>query len=148
MPSPILARADALMQRRRLGTEADDVPVLTDAVDLGIPDNDDDVPVLLDIEPTKAFAPLAEPGLQEEHGALPATPNPSEEPALSAFAESGNTASTTSPADTTAENIAREIARRVEERLVAELPMIIQAAVRDYLAEQHPTDALRTGSAG
>ena len=35
MPSPILARADALMLRRRQGENAalDDVPVLTDAVD-------------------------------------------------------------------------------------------------------------------
>ena len=33
MPSPILARADALMQRRRQANEFDDVPVLTDAID-------------------------------------------------------------------------------------------------------------------
>jgi hypothetical protein len=34
MPSNILARADALMQRRRQsGGETDDVPVLTDAID-------------------------------------------------------------------------------------------------------------------
>ena len=43
MPSPILARADALMQRRRQHTEVDDVPVLTDAIE-----DEDDIPVLID----------------------------------------------------------------------------------------------------
>jgi hypothetical protein len=44
MPSPILARADALMQRRRQGETGplDDVPVLTDAID----ETDADLPVL------------------------------------------------------------------------------------------------------
>jgi hypothetical protein len=47
MSSNILARADALMQRRRQsGGDADDVPVLTDAID-----PDSDIPVLLDAEP-------------------------------------------------------------------------------------------------
>ena len=45
MPSPILARADALMQRRRQANEFDDVPVLTDAID-----DEDDIPVLIDAE--------------------------------------------------------------------------------------------------
>ena len=45
MPSPILARADALMHRKRQNdTEFDDLPVLTDAID------EDDIPVLLDAE--------------------------------------------------------------------------------------------------
>lgn len=45
MPSPILARADALMQRRRQGETGplDDVPVLTDTVE-----SEDAPPVLLD----------------------------------------------------------------------------------------------------
>ena len=51
MPSPILARADALMQRRRQNAELDDVPVLTDAIDM-----DDDVPVLFDAEPLRPIA--------------------------------------------------------------------------------------------
>ena len=48
MPSPILARADALMQRRRSATldADDDVPVLTDSIQ-----EEDDFPVLLDIDP-------------------------------------------------------------------------------------------------
>ncbi len=47
MSSNILARADALMQRRRQSNgDADDVPVLTDAID-----PESDIPVLLDAEP-------------------------------------------------------------------------------------------------
>jgi len=46
VPSPILARADALMQRRRANTpDGEDVPILTDAIV-----EEDDFPVLLDIE--------------------------------------------------------------------------------------------------
>ena len=46
MPSPILARADALMHRKRQSdTDFDDVPVLTDAID-----DDDDIPLLLEID--------------------------------------------------------------------------------------------------
>lgn len=43
MTDPILARADALMRRKR-PSEADEIPILTDAFD------DDDIPLLLDIE--------------------------------------------------------------------------------------------------
>ncbi len=51
MPSPILARADALMHRRRQSDqEMDDIPVLTDAIDA------DDIPVLTDIDPMPAAA--------------------------------------------------------------------------------------------
>lgn len=57
MPSPILARADALMQRRRQPGEPEDVPILTDSIDAG---EDDDIPVLLDIE-----APSTEEGDEE-----------------------------------------------------------------------------------
>lgn len=46
MPSPILARADALMQRRRQAGEPEDVPILTDSVDEA---DEEDIPVLLDI---------------------------------------------------------------------------------------------------
>jgi glycosyltransferase A (GT-A) superfamily protein (DUF2064 family) len=42
MPSPILARADALMQRRHQNNaEQNDLPILTDAID-----EDDDLPVI------------------------------------------------------------------------------------------------------
>ncbi len=57
MPSPILARADALMQRRHLSTpDSEEVPVLTDAVDA-----DDEIPVLLDIDSLAAPAAGAAP---------------------------------------------------------------------------------------
>lgn len=57
MPSPILARADALMQRRHLSTpDSEEVPVLTDAVDA-----DDEIPVLLDIDSLAAPAAEAAP---------------------------------------------------------------------------------------
>lgn len=140
MPSPILARADALMQRRRSNAEIDDVPVLTDAVDLA--DSDDDIPVLLDVEAIAPLLPLDEapapditpiatmefPGFE---GAPPAEPDlaAGEPPATEQAA----------PIDSALAraDIAHEIARRVELRLAAELPNIVAAAVRDYLAEQH-----------
>ncbi len=57
MPSPILARADALMQRRHLSTaESEEVPVLTDAIDA-----DDEIPVLLDIDSLAAPATDTDP---------------------------------------------------------------------------------------
>lgn len=120
--SPILARADALMQRRRQNIgEIDDVPILTDAVTT---DSDDDVPILLDIE---HLPPLAEP-----------EPDPaiaeSDEPKVG-----GHIDETTAPPafDAALRDImAHELARRVEQRLAAELPRIIESTVRDYLAEQ------------
>ena len=46
MSSPILARADALMQRRRQNSpEPDDVPLLTDAIS-----PEDEIPLLVDVE--------------------------------------------------------------------------------------------------
>ena len=58
MSKSVLARADALMQRRRQsGTESDDVPVLVDAID-----PDMDIPVLVDAEPPVAVVEsLSEP---------------------------------------------------------------------------------------
>lgn len=114
MPSPILARADALMQRRRSATldSDDEVPVLTDSIE-----EDDDFPVLLDIDiPSEAFeaieeaAPIAE--ITEEYVAHP-------------LLDAGMR-----------DILAHELARRVEQRLVSELPRIIESTVRDFLAEQ------------
>lgn len=122
MPSPILARADALMQRRRQGGgELDEIPVLTDTVD-----NDDDIPVLLDAEmPAPAFEPEAE-----------ATPEPAGE-----IAEEARPL----PAFDTAlrDALAHELARRVEQRLTAELPRLIESTLRDFLAEQEMIDTLQ-----
>lgn len=120
MPSPILARADALMQRRRQGGgELDEIPVLTDTVD-----NDDDIPVLLDAE---IPAPVVEPE---------AEPEPAGEVAEEALPP---------PAfDTAARDaLAHELARRVEQRLAAELPRLIESTLCDFLAEQAMIDTLQ-----
>lgn len=128
MPSPILARADALMQRRRQNTNPDDLPVLTDAID-----NDDDVPVLFDIETVNsvvaaevipdlvAFVELDEP-----------TPQVTEELPSSLTLDAG-----------IRDILAHELARRVEQRLTAELPHLIESTVRDFLAEQEMIAALQ-----
>lgn len=113
MPSPILARADALMQRRRQpDAEADDVPILTDAID-------DDIPLLVDEE-------------------TPPAPLP---PRIDAAAPSSDA---TTPDPEMLEQLARELACRVEQRLVAELPRLIESTVRDFLAEQQMLADLRS----
>lgn len=139
MPSPILARADALMQRRRQNAEVDDVPVLTDAVDINAPETDDDVPILFDIEP---IAPL----FTMDKTTASAAPAAASLPELELPAGDTSTDNTWQPAaaldapDQTelpsVEELAREIARRVEARLAVELPLIIEATLRDFLAEQ------------
>lgn len=117
MPSPILARADALMQRRHSqSAEFDDIPVLTDTID-----EVDDFPVLLDIdaEPT-IYAEETEPVFEiAEAVALP--------PALDAGVR---------------DILAHELARRLEQRIAAELPRIIESTVRDFLAEQEMISTL------
>lgn len=140
MPSPILARADALMQRRRQNAEVDDVPVLTDAVDINAPETDDDVPVLFDIEPIAPLSNTADAFLPVDETAHPELPEILiEEPPLPELIEVVATdpaPAASLPATAVSEEIAREIARRVEQRLAAELPRIIEATVRDFLAEQ------------
>ena len=128
MPSPILARADALMQRRRpTSPEPDDVPLLTDAIS-----PEDDLPLLVDVETP---APVAESRLadeaQIEAGAAnfpppeaAAHPEPPAESAPSLAFEGEML-----------DIIAHELARRVNERLAAELPDIIESTIREFLAE-------------
>ena len=118
MASPILARADALMKRRRQSSvEVDDVPLLTDAIS-----PDDDIPLLLDVV---SSAPLAETALVVE-------PDVTTVAAVEAPAE---------PAPSLAfegemlDIVAHELARRVHERLAAELPAIIESTIREFLAE-------------
>ncbi|MDR0775569.1 MAG: hypothetical protein LBE81_02900 [Azonexus sp.] len=161
MPSPILARADALMQRRRTNADADDVPVLTDAIDLSKPETDDDIPVLRDIEAgerrrpaNKAAAPTSPPtpakvAVPEEvpfptlnYDDPVASPTPAVVVAAKAappVAKDVPPAAKPAPPAVSREDIARDIARRVQRRLVAELPRLITAAVNDYLAEQETT---------
>ncbi|MFZ2267232.1 MAG: hypothetical protein WAV95_06605 [Azonexus sp.] len=115
MPSPILARADALMQRRLHGqAAADDVPTLTEAI------GDDGIPLLLNAEAPLPLSNEAFPTIFEEAASAPSTDSP------------------TIRLDTDlSEILVRELARRVEQRLSVELPKIIQATVRDFLAEQN-----------
>lgn len=125
MPSPILARADALMQRRRQANEFDDVPVLTDAID-----DEDDIPVLIDAE---APMPLVEHGddsiMESPVESKPAIP----EPTVLNNAVFDNAMR---------ETLAHELAHRVQQRITAELPRIIESTLRDFLAEQEMISAL------
>jgi hypothetical protein len=108
MSSPILARADALMHRRRPSSaEPDDIPVLTDAID-----RNDEIPVLVDVEPNPAPAEL--PSTRE------ASAVPGREIALDSQM---------------LDSLAQELARRVHARLAAELPAIVEDTIRDFLAE-------------
>lgn len=100
----VVARADALMQRRRAQQQTagtDDVPVLTEA--LSLPE-DDDFPVLtaIDAEPL-AVAP-----------ALPATPAGISPEAL--------------------DKLAQELTRTITTRLNAELPHLVHIALQETLA--------------
>lgn len=122
MPSPILARADALMQRRMHGqTVVDDVPTLTEAI------GDDGIPLLLNAE----------------------TPLPVLEPALPTGFDNTVRKASTNDSPTIRldvgqnEILVRELARRVEQRLSAELPKIIESTVRELLAELEPPQSPR-----
>lgn len=123
MPSPILARADALMQRRRpSGGELDEIPVLTDAIV-----DDDDIPVLLDVE-IQLPAADAEPPPDASVDSRAVDEPPRAPPAFDAALR---------------DILAHELARRVEQRIAAELPRIIKSTVRDFLAEQEMIAALQ-----
>lgn len=115
MPSPILARADALMRRQQQPNEnrSDEIPVLIDALD------GDDIPLLLDI----AELPPTPQAIHEE-AETPAPenlPEPTAEPHYQA------------PVD---EALITALCQRVEQRIASELPRLIEATLRDYLAEQ------------
>ncbi|HQU79045.1 MAG TPA: hypothetical protein PLU47_06190 [Azonexus sp.] len=122
MDSPILARADALMKRRRQSNvEVDDVPLLTDAIS-----PDDDIPLLLDVVPPVPLAEIA-PAIEPEVETVTESATISEpipEPATDLALEGEML-----------DIVAHELARRVHERLAAELPAIIETTIRDFLAE-------------
>ncbi len=101
MPSPILARADALMQRRyQSSADQSDLPILTDAIE-----NDDDLPVLNDIASESAPA---------QREAIPAD-----------FSLKNNESDT----------FASELAHQVEQRILAQLPQLIDSAIMDLITE-------------
>lgn len=123
MPSPIIARADALMHRRRQSdSELDDIPVLTDSIDPF-----DDIPVLTDIEP-----------MQEDED-LPETTIAISEPVVEELAdELAEALPDEQLADDQAERerLIEELAGRIEARIKVVLPEIISSTIREFLAEQ------------
>ena len=134
MPSPILARADALMHRKRQSeTDFDDVPVLTDAID-----DDDDIPLLVEIDDEQQGSvqqsepPPRQAGIEPETNDEVSIELPlADVPPLSAR-----------PLDADLrEQLAGELAHRIEQRITAELPRLIESALRDFLAEQEMISA-------
>ncbi|MGE5470698.1 MAG: hypothetical protein ACM3X0_07885 [Bacteroidota bacterium] len=139
MPSPILARADALMQRRLHGQAvSDDVPTLTEAI------GDDGIPLLLNVEapvPQLAAAIEAEPEASPVADFSPAIPLPVADTApVADTLPAANLLPAAGIDRDEREWLIRELACRVEQRLISELPQIIAATVRDVLAEQDITD--------
>lgn len=130
MPSPVLARADALMQRRRQNlADTEDVPVLTDSVGSNPADSDDDIPVLFASEIAgEPVAMMETPFVAES--TLPGNNVPAEPIAPLVQTDTANN-----------EALILELASRVEKRLLAALPHIIEATVRDFLAEQESKPA-------
>lgn len=123
MPSPIIARADALMQKRRQNLAgADEVPVLIDALD------DEDIPILLLVDTP---APAAEPAESAD------TPNQLDDATPPTPEAAPEVITAPAPDADQDEHLVRELSRRIEARLSAELPAIIAATVRDFLAEHN-----------
>ncbi len=120
MSSPIIARADALMHRKRQSSsELNDIPVLTDAVD-----EDDDIPLLTDIDPDPVLEDAV--ALESESSAGEIVINEQQDaPAASPLIDPG-----------LRDQLVHELASRIEERLRAALPQIINSTVKDFLAEQ------------
>lgn len=158
-PGSVVARADALMQRRRQNAarsgEIEEVPVLTDVVD-----PDDDLPVLTVMEEISIEAPAEVPAEIPAQAPDEAPPEaPAEIPAAAPDdvpAEALVTAPTTAPAEASAEEappptldhdlmavLAHELTRRVHQRLAAELPSLVEAALQSTLADL--TRELRSG---
>jgi len=134
MPSPILARADALMQRRHASGESEEVPLLTDAIDL-----ENDIPVLVDVAPpaTAATSATAAPPPQKpspppvaaKPPTAPAAPAKQPPPAHPATAP-------VPPLDTDwGAALAEELGRRIEARLLAEIPKIVASTVAELLGD-------------
>ncbi|MDX9738047.1 MAG: hypothetical protein RBT53_07875 [Azonexus sp.] len=115
MPSPILARADALMHRRPHSNDsAEDFPILTDALD-----EEENIPILLQVEATPE-EPNPEP--LAEHTSPPVSP----------------TAITT---DSSPSSLAADLAHALHVHLQAALPSLIERAVADVMAHRRPSPA-------
>ena len=120
MPSPIIARADALMQRRRQSDiEFDDIPILTDSID-----QIDDIPVLTEIVP--------EPEMEDFPEQIETTIEPVADISLPASQEAPSAIDSSALRD----ELIYELTSRIEDRIKAALPEIISSTIREFLAEQ------------
>lgn len=123
MPSPIIARAgEVLATLLHQGVGADEVPVLIDALD------DEDIPILLLVDTP---APAAEPAESAD------TPNQLDDATPPTPEAAPEVIAAPAPDADLDEHLVRELSRRIEARLSAELPAIIAATVRDFLAEHN-----------
>jgi hypothetical protein len=132
MDETILARADALMQRRRTTPgESDEVPVLTAVAVPG-----DDFPVLTEAVPANSgavvgFAPEPEAGPTRLAAMPPHQPD-------SQIPEASVIVAPVTAADPALllTSLTDELARRVEARLAAEVPRLITATLHELLSER------------
>lgn len=129
MPSPILARADALMQRRRQGESGplDDLPVLTDTVEA-----DDNLPVLALPEIAFPDAAPTEAPLPDARDVSPLTVDSPAEP-TPAKHYATELASPLEGMDIDA--LALELSDRIQAKLHAEIPHLIHIAIAEYMGE-------------
>lgn len=131
MTSPIIARADALMQRnRRPAGDDDEIPLLTDAIE----EEEDGLPVLIDVAaddveaapashlPTSEPSPQAGPNEYVASPPVPAAhiPAPEPRPAIDPVFR---------------DLLAGEVAARVERRIGELLPGIVNETVCEVLTE-------------
>lgn len=126
MTNPIIARADALMQRsRRPVGDDDEIPLLTDAID----EEEDGLPVLIDMatddgasnRTANAAPPEPPPATPHEHVAIaPEAPAPEPRPAIDPVFR---------------DLLAGEVAARVEKRIGELLPGIVNETVCEVLTE-------------
>ena len=126
MPSPIIARADALMHRRRQSDNVlDDIPVLTDSVDPF-----DDIPVLTEVETALE---------NEQQDASYVTVEPAE-PETDILLEQTSPDEPCSDDGPDREQLINALASRIEDRIKAVLPDIISSTIREFLAEQEMSE--------
>jgi hypothetical protein len=132
MDETILARADALMQRRRTTPgETDEVPVLTA---VAVPC--DDFPVLTEAVPAHAGAATGvAPTPDARPASIPATPP---QPPDSQLPEPTVIVAPVAAADPALllTSLTDELARRVEARLATEVPRLITATLHELLSER------------
>jgi hypothetical protein len=128
MDETILARADALMQRRRTTPgETDEVPVLTAVVVSG-----DDFPVLTEAVPANTGAVV---GFAPEPEAGSATPSQLPDSQIPEASVIVGPVTAADPA-LLLTSLTDELARRVEARLAAEVPRLITATLHELLSER------------